>query len=85
MGDLKSKKLIYLKGFLFLFGGIIASLIVLLEHPTVKVTAMLSVAIWCFCRAYYFTFYVIDHYVDADYKFAGLWSFMKYLFKTKKK
>ena len=83
MGDLTNKKLIYLKGFLFLFGGIVASVIILLEHPTLKVSAMLAVAVWCFCRTYYFAFYVIEHYVDGTYKFAGLWSFLKYLFKKK--
>lgn len=84
MTDLKSKKLIYLKGFLFLFGGIIASIIILLEHPSWKVAAMLAIAIWFFCRAYYFAFYVIEHYVDSDYKFAGLWSFVKYLLNKNK-
>lgn len=83
MGDLKSKKLIYLKGFLFVFGGIMASLIVIMEHPSWKVALMLALAIWCFCRAYYFAFYVIEHYVDSTYKFAGLWSFIKYLFTKK--
>jgi len=83
MGDLKNKKLIYLKGFLFLFGGIVASLIVLLEHPTIKVALMLAVAVWCFCRAYYFAFYVIEHYVDSNYKFAGLSSFVKYFFRKR--
>ncbi|MHC5157248.1 MAG: hypothetical protein ACYSOZ_03980, partial [Planctomycetota bacterium] len=67
MADLKNKKLIYLKGFLFLFGGIMASLIILLEHPSWKVAATLALAIWCFCRAYYFAFYVIEHYVDGNY------------------
>ena len=84
MADLKSKKLIYLKGFLFLFGGIMASLIVLLEHPSVKLAAMLALAIWCFCRAYYFVFYVIEHYVDGNYKFAGLISFIRYLLNKNK-
>ena len=84
MGDLKNKKLIYLKGFLFLFGGVVASLIVLLEHFSWKITAMLALAIWCFCRAYYFAFYVIEHYVDPNYKFAGLWSFIKYVFQKNK-
>ena len=81
MGDLKSKKLIYLKGFLFLFGGIVASGIILIDHPSWKVVAMLAVAVWCFCRAYYFAFYVIEHYVDSSYKFAGLSSFVRYLLK----
>jgi len=83
MADLKSKKLIYLKGFLFVFGGIMASLIILLEHPSWKVAAMLALAVWCFCRAYYFAFYVIEHYVDSSYKFAGLGSFVKYLWCKK--
>lgn len=81
MGDLSNKKLIYLKGFLFLFGGIVASAIILIDHPTWKTAAMLAVAVWCFCRAYYFAFYVIEHYVDGRYKFAGLGSFLHYLFK----
>jgi hypothetical protein len=84
MADLKSRKLIYLKGFLFLCGGIMASLIILLEHPSWKVAAMLALAVWCFCRAYYFAFYVIEHYVDSSYKFAGLWSFVQYLSQRSK-
>ncbi|MDH4202127.1 MAG: hypothetical protein OEV87_04475 [Phycisphaerae bacterium] len=83
MADLKNKKLIYLKGFLFLFGGMMASLIILLEHPSWKVAVMLALAIWCFCRAYYFAFYVIEHYVDSNYKFAGLWSFVRYILTKK--
>lgn len=85
MGDLKNKKVIYFKGFLFLFGGLIASLIIILEHPTIKTAAMLAVAIWCFCRAYYFAFYVIEHYVDGGFKFAGLTSFIQYLFTRQKR
>ena len=84
MADLTNKKLIYVKGFLLLFGGIMASLVILLEHPTIKVALMLAVAVWCFCRAYYFAFYVIEHYVDGNYKFAGLGSFVKYLFSNKR-
>ena len=84
MGDLKSKKLIYLKGFLFLFGGIVASGILLIECFSWKVAGMLAVAVWCFCRAYYFAFYVIEHYVDSSYKFAGLGSFVRYLFTKNK-
>ncbi|MBI3860843.1 MAG: hypothetical protein HY290_03005, partial [Planctomycetia bacterium] len=41
------------------------------------------VAIWAFARAYYFVFYVIEHYIDPGYKFAGLWSFAKYVMTRK--
>jgi hypothetical protein len=37
--------------------------------------------VWCFARCYYFAFYVIQHYVDPSYHFAGLWSFLTYLMK----
>lgn len=84
MGDLKSRKLIYLKGFLFLFGGVVASLIILIEQFSWKVALLLALAVWCFCRAYYFAFYVIEHYVDGDYKFSGLWSFVKYIMQRDK-
>ena len=79
MGDLKNPALIYVKGFLFLFCGILAAVLLVLEQPTLKVALLLSLAIWCFARFYYFAFYVIEHYVDANYRFAGLFSFVRYL------
>lgn len=36
------------------------------------------ITIWAFCRAYYFAFYVIEHYVDPHYRFAGLVDFLYY-------
>ncbi len=81
MGDLKNPKLIYLKGFLFLLIGLAASTLLLIEVPSLKVALLLVLAIWSFARAYYFAFYVIQHYVDDTYKFAGLWSFVRYLFR----
>jgi len=83
MGDLTNPKLIYLKGFLFLFGGFIASLGLLLDSPTLRTAFLLIVAIWCFARFYYFAFYVIEHYVDPQYRFAGLMSFVRYLFRKR--
>lgn len=83
MADLKSHKLIYAKGFLFLCGGIMASILMLMEYPEIRLAALLAIAIWCFARFYYFAFYVIEHYVDPEYKFAGLWSFVRYLFRRR--
>ena len=72
MTDIKNPRLLYAKGALFVLGGIMASGLILVEHPTLKVALLLGIAIWCFARAYYFAFYVIEHYVDPSYKFAGL-------------
>jgi hypothetical protein len=81
MTDLKDPRLIYLKGLLFLVLGCLAAGLVLAERPTLKVAALLALAVWAFCRAYYFAFYVIEHYVDSNYKFAGLSSFVTYLLR----
>jgi hypothetical protein len=78
MGDITNPRLLYLKGGLFVFGGLLASGLLLLECPSLKVAALLAVAIWCFARAYYFAFYVVERYADSGYRFAGLWSFARY-------
>jgi hypothetical protein len=76
--DIKNPRLIYFKGFLFLTSGLVASGLLLLESPSVKIAVLLAIAIWCFSRFYYFAFYVIEHYVDGNYRFAGLLSFLRY-------
>jgi len=81
MKDLTNPRLIKLKGVLFLILGIASALLLILEHPTLKMGLLLALTIWCFCRVYYFAFYVIEHYVDPGYRFSGLWSFARYLFK----
>lgn len=78
MTDLKSPALIYAKGWLFLLTGLISAGLLLAQAPTLKVSALLAIAIWSFCRFYYFAFYVIERYVDPTYKFAGMTSFVAY-------
>ena len=83
MKDLTNPFWIKLKGGLFLFLGLLAAALLLVDAPTLKDAGLLVLAIWCFCRAYYFAFYVIEHYVDPGYKFSGLVSFVKYLLRKK--
>jgi hypothetical protein len=78
MTDIASRKLIYAKGFLFLTGGLLAAGLLIAERPTLRVGLLLAISVWCFCRFYYFAFYVIQHYVDPGYRFSGLWSFVRY-------
>jgi hypothetical protein len=82
MADITNPKLLHLKGFLFLvLGGLASALLV--EAPTVRAALLLAVAIWAFARAYYFAFYVVEHYIDPGYRFAGLWDFACYLLRRK--
>ncbi len=84
MTDIKNPRLLYAKGALFVLGGIMAAGLILAERPTIKVAFLLGIAIWCFARAYYFAFYVVEHYADPGYKFAGLWSFVSYLLRKRR-
>lgn len=84
MGDLTNPTWIKVKGILFLVGGVMAAALILLEHPSVKMAVLLALAIWCFCRFYYFAFYVIEHYVDPGFRFAGLWDFVVYLVRGRR-
>jgi len=85
MRDLTNPFWIKLKGFLFLGLGIVSSLLLILEAPTLRVAGLLALAVWCFCRFYYFAFYVIQHYVDPAYRFSGLWSFVSYWWGKRRK
>lgn len=85
MKDLTHPAWIKFKGGLFLLLGVAAALLLWLEQPTLKVALLLALVIWCFCRAYYFAFYVIEHYVDPSFRFSGLGSFFVYLFRRNRR
>ena len=40
---------------------------------------LLLLVIWSSARFYYFMFYVIEKYVNSNYKFGGILHFLKYL------
>ena len=84
MSDIQSPRLLYLKGALLFCVGLTATIILLIEHPSLKFAALLAIAIWAFARSYYFAFYVIEHYIDGDYKYAGLLSFLSHSFRRRR-
>ncbi len=77
MGDLTSQRLIVLKGWMFLLAGLMSGGLLLFENPALRNAALLAICVWSFCRFYYFAFYVIEHYVDGRFKYAGLFDFLK--------
>lgn len=79
MGDIRSPRLLYFKGLLFVVIGALASVMLVLQNPSLRTVVLVGLAVWGFARAYYFAFYVIEHYIDGEFKFAGLWSFLMYL------
>ena len=73
----------WIKAVLLLVIGATASILLLVELGTLSGALLLALAIWAFCRAYYFAFYVIEKYVDPGYRFSGLLSFLRYLVRRK--
>jgi hypothetical protein len=83
MKNLTSARLIKAKGILFLLLGLLSASLLFFGYPAPKTGVLLVMAIWSFCRFYYFAFYVIEHYVDPSYRFSGLLSFALYLIRKK--
>ena len=84
MGDLKDPRLMYLKAVLFFLIGILSVVGLLAEYFSWRHLLLILLAIWSFARLYYFCFYVIEKYIDPDYKFAGLGSVVAYLWRKSK-
>ena len=76
---------IKVKGILFLILGTLASILLVLELPSLKVVVLLAIAIWSFCRFYYFAFYVMEKYVDPTYRYSGLLDLARYLIRRRPK
>ena len=83
--DLTSPWWIYAKAVGFVLIGLAASALILFQMPRWDVAIYLSISIWAFARAYYFAFYVVEHYIDPNYRYAGLISFLKHIWKTRQK
>lgn len=84
MRDLKSPAAIWAKGILFLVLGLSAGALLLFEAPTARAALLLALTVWAFCRAYYFAFYVLGHYVDPEFRFSGLGAFVAYLVRQRR-
>jgi len=81
MRDLQSHRWMWVKAALFVVIGVTASGLILIQLPDWRVALLLLLAIWAFCRAYYFAFYVIEKYIDPTFRFSGLFSALRYLFR----
>lgn len=84
MSDLTHPRVLWLKAGLFVMCGVLAVVGLLLEHANLRTALLLGLAIWSFCRAYYFAFYVIEHYIDPSIRYAGLLAAARYFARSRK-
>ena len=84
MRDLTDPRWIKAKGILFLVLGVVSAALLWMQSPTWRSAALLGIVIWSFCRFYYFAFYVIEKYVDSNFRFSGLGDFARYLWRSRR-
>lgn len=81
--DIRSARWLYLKALLFLVIGSMAAGLVWLRSPTLITAGLLLLSAWAFARAYYFAFYVIEHYADPTFRYAGILDLLSYLLRNR--
>jgi len=79
MADLKHPFWIHLKGWLFLLIFAASAIGIFLHLPNWRIAALILLLAWASARFYYYLFYVIERYIDPDYKFSSVYSSLKYL------
>lgn len=84
MKDLKSPRLMWLKAILLVLIGALSGTLLFVQAPHWQTLVLLGLCVWGFCRAYYFAFYVIEHYIDPSFKFSGLGSVLRHVLKRRK-
>jgi hypothetical protein len=65
----------WFKAAMFLLIGLMSGGLIIVEHGGWRLMVLLALCVWGFCRAYYFAFYVIEHWVDPSQRFNGLGHF----------
>ena len=83
MRDLASKRWIVAKGVLFAGLAAAAAALLLLEAPTLRTAALLTILTWSSCRFYYFLFYVLEKYVDPRLRYAGLGALLRSVMRAR--
>lgn len=83
--DITSPRLLKIKGALFLAMGMLAAFLLLAPMFSWQALVLLVLTIWAFCRAYYFCFYVMQHYADPNFRYAGLFDLFLHLSGLKKR
>jgi len=81
MADLKNPLWMHLKAALFLCILLISFALILLESPHLRILALLCLLTWSSARLYYYCFYVIENYIDPQFRFSGLFSVLQYLLR----
>ncbi|MCC9602827.1 hypothetical protein LOC67_19930 [Stieleria sp. JC731] len=82
--DLPNAKWIVFKAVLFVVLGGLSGVLLITRLSEWRDVLILATCIWSCCRAYYFAFYVIEHWIDSDFKYSGLGSMLVYIWRQRR-
>ncbi len=63
--------------------GTCSALVIVLACPSIRIVLLLATSVWSFARLYYYAFYVLERYIDPEFRYAGLFSLAHYLLKNR--
>ncbi len=79
MRDLTSPVMIHLKGWLFLAILVFSIAFLLFQLTSWESVFLLILVVWSSARFYYYLFYVIENYIDAEYRFSGVLAALRFM------
>ncbi|HEX5053443.1 MAG TPA: hypothetical protein VFZ65_16820 [Planctomycetota bacterium] len=85
MKNLLTPRWMLVKAILFVLVAMLAAGTLIAQSPTYTTAACVLLVAWSSSRAYYFAFYVIEHYVDPTFRFSGLTAFAVWLWRGRKR
>jgi hypothetical protein len=83
-GDLKSGRLIVLKGVLFLACAVMSGGLLVLRQADLATLLLVALLAWASARFYYFLFYVLHTYVDPSLRYSGVASLIGALWSRRR-
>lgn len=81
--DLKEPRWMLLKAVGFIVIGLMSASLIVLKLARWDTVILLAITVWAFARAYYFAFYVIHHYIDPEFQYAGLLDMVVYYWRNR--
>ena len=80
---LVNPKWMYLKAIGFALIALLCAASLFMKSMRRDTVVLIVCLVWASARAYYFCFYVIEKYIDPEYKFAGVGSAIQHLLRRR--
>lgn len=82
--DLIKPKWMYLKAIGFVLIAFLCAIGLLLRSMSFETGVLILLLMWASARAYYFCFYVIERYIDPEFRYSGIGSALGYMFGSRR-